>query len=170
MSVPTPTQSIFVPIPQPEPREGRAAIPVTEANGAPLNFVTGSEVFQWTSNSMQAQGRRPSGILSAWLDATGLTAGKNLIVSNGTIQVEIAGGSQSYVLLPTPLPGTVTISTNGGTGTVTVVLFNFNVNALGSYVVAGSSGSGSGAGSSGGGGGGGYAPTGGGDSGGHMLL
>lgn len=169
MSVPTSTQSIFVPIPQPEPREGRAAIPVTEANGAPLNFATGSEVFQWTSNSMQAQGRRPSGILSAWLDATGLTAGKNLIVSNGTIQVEIAGGSQSYVLLPTPLPGTVTISTNGGTGVVTVVLFNFNVNALGSYVVAGSSGSGSGVAPSGGGGGG-YAPTGGGDSGGHMLL
>lgn len=140
----------FVPIPQDEPKEGRMGIPLL-VNGADMNFVTGTETFQYNSNSFIAGGVRLSGILSVFIDASAIPTGKNVAVSNGLITVIVAGGDQTYALIPTSMPGIITItSPSGGTGVVKVVLFNFNINAMGTYVTQGSGSSGNSGGSGGG--------------------
>ena len=139
-----------VPIPQPEPVTGRAAFPLTTAGGAPITFVTGDEQFQVQPGFLGNRSWSPSGILSMWVDASGLTTGKNLYVQTGLQKIQVAGGSQGWVLLITPAPLQFTITADSGAaGAVSVILLNYNVYASGTFTSAAGGGGGS-TGSSGG--------------------
>lgn len=138
--------------------------PLGQGNGGGdgLDFVAGTEIFQFNSNQIQSV-KKPSGIYGAWIDATALTSGKNLILKTPYQTVVVAGGSQQYVIFTSPMPFQLTVTTNGGTGVVNIVLYNFNP----LFTAAGGAGapiggSGSGGGSYGGGGGSGYEGGGGG--------
>lgn len=103
--------------------------------GDGLTFVTGAEVFQFNSNQIPGP-QRPTGILGMWVDATNLTAGKNLIIKTPTQTFIFAGGNQGYIPITASVPFTMSVSTNAGTGTVVVILYNFNPLFTGSVAVA----------------------------------
>lgn len=134
---------------QPEPPEGRTMYPLGQASGGGdgLTFATGAEVFQF--NSEQVQGpQRPSAIMGMWVDATALTAGKNLTIKTGSQVFVFAGGNQGYIPITAQKgPIVITVSTNAGMGTVFVILYNYNplfTGAPGIAVPAGGSSGGSG--------------------------
>lgn len=149
---------------QAEPPEGRAMYVLGQGSGGGdgLDFVTGAEIFVFNSNQVSGP-QHPTGILGAWVDATSLTAGKNLIIKTPTQTFIFAGGNQGYIPITSPMPFTIQVSTNGGTGVVAIILYNYNPLFTGSVAVAptttggGSAGSGSG----GSGGGSGFGETGG---------
>lgn len=100
-----------------------------------INFATGAEVFTFDSNSIRGN-QKPRAIVSAWIDATNLAAGKTLTIqcSNGQKLVlqnttAAAGqGPQGYYILPLQSPFKITISTNNGAAlTVVIILYNYNV-------------------------------------------
>lgn len=121
--------------------------------GDGMDFAIGTEVFEWNSDSVPS-GVKPKRIITLWIDATNLTAGKNLIVKSKTQQVVIPGGQQDYVVFTVSAPFTITISTNGGTGVVNVTAYDFN--AIYTGTSSGSTAGASSGGGSGGTGGGGY--------------
>lgn len=128
----------MIPVRQPEPPEGRAAIPVVKSDGSPLKFTTGAEIFSFSSDSIRGGGVRPSGILSVWIDATGL-AGANafLLVDNGLQVVQVPVGDQGFTLFTCPMPVNVKIygvNITAG-GVAVVVLYNYNIYASGSFSV-----------------------------------
>jgi hypothetical protein len=105
-----------------EPREGRMAISLPG-----ILFVTGNEVFSFDSNALQIQGKLSS-IVCAWIDATGLTHGKSLYLTNGMERLVIPGGTQGYYAVTTAMPMNATISADAGAaGAITINLFNFSV-------------------------------------------
>lgn len=131
--------------------------------GDGMTFATGNEIFQWNSESIP-YGFRPRQIISLWVDATGLTTGKNLILKTPTQQFVFAGGTQGYAIATLNAPFTMTITTNGGTGTVNVTAYDYNTLYTGLNTGTGTSSgttqttggsSGGGGGYQGGGGGGG---------------
>lgn len=135
--------SAAVAIPHKEPPEGRKAFPLTG-----INFVTGAEVFTWSSASLGAG--QPSYIISAWVDATNIVAGKFLTLTfNPTGQVfQIAGGSQGYIVITVQSPVNLVITTNNGAAAACIVIL-YNYNALFTGAPAGAPiGSGSGGGGS----------------------
>ncbi len=145
--------SAAIAIPHKEPPEGRKAFPLQG-----LVFVSGAEVFTWSSSSLGAGA--PSHIVSMWVDTTGLAAGKTLTlnINNGQQIVVVQTGQQGYVVVTVQMPFSVLISTNNGAA-VTPIVILYNYNAL----YTGMSGAGGGAGSTGSGGaGGGGGGTGGG--------
>lgn len=123
-----------IPIPQPEPATGRAAFPLLTSSGAPITFVTGDEQFQLQPGFLGNRSWSPAGILSLWVDATGLTSGKNLYIQGAIQKLVIPGGNQGWVMLASPAPFAFTISADSGAaGTVQVVLLNYNVYATGTF-------------------------------------
>jgi len=151
------------------PASKRSAFPLATNNSGAgsgddgsINFVTGAEVFQFTSESIRGP-KKPAAISSMWVDATNLTAGKILTIqaSNGQKFV-IPAATQGYFIIPLPAPFILTITTNnGGAVAVNVTLYNYNVAFTGfqnqgsaSAAKAGYSGAGSGGGGGYGGGGG----------------
>lgn len=127
-----------------------------QGGGDGMNFATGTENFQWNSEAIPF-GYKPRRIISLWIDASNLTAGKNLIVQTPTQKVVVAGGNQTYATLTLNAPFTMSVTTNGGTGTVEITAYDYNVLYTGLPAGSGaSSGSGSGTGSSGGSSGGGF--------------
>jgi uncharacterized membrane protein YgcG len=139
--------------------------------GDGMDFAAGTEVFQWSSEAVP-YGLKPRRIISLWIDASALTAGKNLIIKTPTQQIVVAGGQQTYAIATLNAPFTMSISTNGGTGTVNVTAYDYNVlytGLPGAGQVA-SSGTTQSTGGSGGGGGGGYQGGGSGGGGGKGLL
>ena len=146
---------------EPPKSEGRAQFVVGQGPGGGdgLTFATGSEVFQWSSNQTPGA-QQPSGILGAWVDATGLSTGKTLQIKTPNQTFQFAAGAQGYIPITAQMPFTATISSpNGGTGTVTVIFYNYNPLFTGSVATAPAAGSetGSGGGSPGYSGGG-YQP------------
>ena len=162
------------------PIRERLAIPLASNTGGSagddglVNFVTGAEVFVFTSMSIRGP-QKPKAITTAWIDAANLAAGKTLTVlcSNGQkfiLQNTTAAagqGPQGYFIIPLPAPFTITVSTNNGAALqVVIILYNYNVAftgfqmgnnlpanaAVSGSTGAGSSGSGGGGVSSGGGG------------------
>lgn len=121
-----------------------------------MNFVVGTEVFQFNTNQIPGP-QRPSGILGMWVDATNLTAGKNLIITTPTQVFVFGGGNQGYIPMTAGVPLTITVTTNGGTGTVFIILYNYNPLFTGSIstapVAGGAGGASGGSGTSGAGGG-----------------
>jgi hypothetical protein len=154
---------------QPEPPEGRKMLVLGTGPGGGdgLNFAVGTEVFQFNSNQSPGA-QKLSGILGAWVDASNLTAGKNLVLQTATQKFVIAGGSQAYVVFTSTMPFSLSISSGGGTGTVTVILYNYN--PLFTGTVAGAPVGASGTGGSSGGGSGGTGYQGGGGGGGKLTL
>lgn len=155
----------FTRLRQAEPPEGRAmySLGAGPGGGDGLTFATGNEVFQFNSNQIPGP-QRPSGILGMWVDATNLTAGKNLIIKTANQIFVFAGGAQGYIPITSPVPFNVSVSTNGGLGTVAVILYNYNPLFTGSVTTApavGGSSGGSGSGSQGSGGGSGFGESGG---------
>jgi uncharacterized membrane protein YgcG len=152
-----------VAIRQGEPPEGRKAFPISG-----INFFTGNEVFTWSSRSLGAG--EPSHIISAFVDASALTAGKTLTINinNGQQILVIAGPtaaglpSQGYVIITAQMPFSMSITTNNGAAAAIIMtLYNYNALFTGASQqtapvgAAGGSGGtgGSGGGSLGGGGG-----------------
>lgn len=133
--------------------------------GDGMDFATGSEIFSWSSESVPSS-VKPRRIITLWIDASNLTAGKNLIIITGPQAIVVPAGTQTYAIATLNVPFTMRVSTNGGTGTVSITAYDYNVLYTGAtYVPAGSSGAGAGSGgglSSGGSGGGGYQGGGGG--------
>jgi uncharacterized membrane protein YgcG len=156
------------------PASKRSAFPLATNNGSgagndgSINFVTGAEVFQFTSESIQGP-RKPAAISSMWVDASNLAAGKTLTIqaSNGQKFV-VAGGTQGYYIIPLPAPFILTIMTNAGAAvSVNVTLYNYNVAFTGfesqsaSSAAKAATGGGTGNGGTGGGGTGGSGGSGG---------
>lgn len=126
----------------------------SSGGGDGITFAIGNEVFTWNSNSVPSS-VKPRRIISLWIDATGLTAGKNLIVQAGRQTFVVPGGtSQGFSIFAGNPPFNVQISTNGGTGTVHVIAYDYNVLFTGTSSGGGSVVQASGSGSSGAGGGG----------------
>ena len=148
----------FLKLRQPEPPEGRAAFSLGAGNGGGdgMDFAVGTETFQFNTNQIPGP-QRPSGILGMWVDATNLTAGKNLIITTPTQTFVFGGGNQGYIPITAGVPFTMKITSNGGTGTVFIILYNYNPLFTGSVSTApaagSSSGGSTGSGTSGGGGG-----------------
>ena len=151
----------FIPIRQAEPPEGRAGYPLFQSSGAALAFVTGDEVFEFSWNSFPSGMRRPSAILSAFIDAYALTAGKNLYITVGSQtpgqgfqRFVIPGGTDpGYIIITAPGGTPICISTDAGAaGQVAVILYNYNAFNTGTQAVvpggSGASGSPSGSTSS----------------------
>jgi uncharacterized membrane protein YgcG len=120
---------------QPEPPEGRKAIPFN----TPIDFSTGNEVFEWKSNALG--GAKPSAIMGAWVDATAFTSSQTLTikVNNGLQTFQIQGGTQGYIIITAPEPFQAEISSGGATGLVTVVFYNYNPLFTGSVATSSSS-------------------------------
>lgn len=130
--------------------------------GDGMDFATGNEVFTWSSESVPS-GVKPKRIISLWVDASGLTAGKNLIIKTPTQQIVVAGGQQTYVVATLNAPFTMQVSTNAGTGTVNVTAYDYNALYTGTSTAStAGTGTSGGSGGSGGGGSGGYEGGGGG--------
>lgn len=103
-----------------------------------IDFATGTEVFVWSSESMNTP-RRPSGILSVWLDASGIVetvSGTQAIVvcDTGIQQVKIANAEQQYVILACPMPANLQFTVQGGTGLLRAIAFNYNVFSTGTVL------------------------------------
>ncbi len=135
------TASIFT-IPQPEPKEGRLAIPLVENNGnsSGITFVTGDEIFSWNSDSLQGP-QKPSSILAFWVDATNLTAGSVVYITIGNQTFFIPTGqsasAQGYYICTSSIPANVTVKTKTGVaGTLQLILYNYNVAFTGRYGAA----------------------------------
>jgi hypothetical protein len=150
------------------PASKRSAFPLAtnnsgagSGNDGSINFVTGAEVFQFTSEAIQGP-RKPAAISSMWVDASNLAAAKTLTIqaSNGQKFV-VAGGTQGYYIIPLPAPFILTITTNAGAAvSVNVTLYNYNVaftgfESQGSAAAKAATGGGTGNGGTGGGGAGG---------------
>lgn len=156
-------------------RDAFRAVPKTQyvlgtgnGGGDGMDFVAGTEVFQWNSESIP-YGLKPRRIISLWIDASGLTAGKNLIIKTPTQTIVVAGGQQTYAIATLNAPFTMSISTNGGTGTVNVTAYDYNVLYTGLPTTGSSASSGTTA-ATGGSGGGGYQGGGSGGGGGRGFL
>lgn len=135
-------------IPHGEPPEGRKFFPLQG-----IAFVTGAEVFTWSSASLGAG--QPSHIVSAWVDASNIAAGKLLTLNfnNGQQIISVAGGSQGYIVITTQSPVNLTITTNNGAAAnCIVILYNYNSLYTGVFGGGGNA-AGGGGGSSGSGGG-----------------
>ncbi len=120
--------------------------------GDGMNFATGAEVFQWNSETVP-YGLKPRRIVSLWVDASQLTAGKNLTIVTPAQTIVVAGGSQGYMIATLNAPFTMIVKTNAGTGVVQITAYDFN--ALFAGTASAGAPVGGGATSSGGGGGGG---------------
>ena len=140
-----------------EPKEGRKVIKFRPN----MNFVTGLEVYHWSSQSL---GNQPiTSIQSMWVDASNVIAGaaaaqRVLIALGETIAdtannipgpgrlltIEIPGNAtnpipnigasprQGFFLVPSPMPFVIEIGcTLNALGPLDVQLYNFNVFALG---------------------------------------
>ncbi len=120
---------------QPEPPEGRSAFPLSTAGNQAITFVTGDEVFSFSSLNLQPH---PSGILSAWIDASKLTVGKNLYINTGLQTFTVAGGDAGgYVIITAQMPLAITVTADAGTaGAVGLILYNYNVFNTGTTVTA----------------------------------
>lgn len=134
--MPTILKSGKIVLRQPEPPEGRWAIPLTSP---PIDFVTGAEIFQFDTAAMGPV--QPSGILSMWVDATGLASGKTLTITMPHQTLQIPGGTQGYIIITSQMPFTMAI-TASGTGIVYIVLYNYNVYNTGTAVTVNAQGSG----------------------------
>lgn len=161
-------------------RDAKGALPKTQyvlgtgsGGGDGMDFATGNEIFQWGSESVPS-GVKPRRIITLWIDASNLTAGKNLIVSTPIQQIVVPGGTQTYAIATLNAPFTMKISTNGGTGLVNVTAYDYNVLytgiSTGQSNSTASTGAGSGSGGSGGGSGSGAGYQGGGGGGGGRYL
>lgn len=98
----------------------------SSGGGDGMNFAAGTEVFQWGSEAVP-YGLKPRRIISLWIDASALTAGKNLTITTPTQKIVVAGGTQTYAIATLNAPFTMSISTNGGTGIVNVTAYDYNV-------------------------------------------
>ena len=154
---------------QAEPPEGRTMYPVGTGDGGGdgLNFATGNEVFQFSTNQVRGP-QRPSAIMGAWVDASAMAAaaGKNIVITTPFQTFVFAAGNQGYIPVTVqPGPFTCTIKAQGGaTGLLNLIFYNYNPLFTGSVATApAAGGGGSGGGTSGGSGGsgGGFAETGG---------
>lgn len=125
---------VGIPIRQNDPPEGRysypLSLPAAGGGGGPITFTTGNEVFTLDTNSFPDR-VKPSAILSMWVDASNVPAGKNLFIQIGAQLFTIAGGTPGGYLIVTPgqNPVEISITTNGGAGpyTIAVILYNYNV-------------------------------------------
>lgn len=142
---------------------GQFVLGSQSGGGGGVTFALGTEVFQFNSNQTPGS-QPPRRILSMWVDASGLTTGKNLVITTPFQTFTIAGGTPGgYIVLIAPVPFTITFSTNAGTGTIFLIAYEFNALFVGApgARVAGAGGGTGGSGGTGGGGGGGFAETGG---------
>jgi hypothetical protein len=138
---------------QAEPPEGRAMYPLGQSSGGGdgLDFVAGTEIFQFSSEQIPGP-QRPSSILGMWVDATNLTAGKNLTIKTAWQTFVIAGGNQAYIPITVQKgPFSLTVSSGGGQGVVIVILYNYNPLFTGAPGIAGAGGGAGGSGGSSGG-------------------
>jgi hypothetical protein len=127
-------------IPQENPREGRLALELGISGMAGLSFATGTEVYQWDTNSLQGP-QRMSALLSAWVDATAVPVAaptdppQFLYVKIGRQTFAIPAGTQTYLVCTPVMPANIIISTNAGASdppyVVQVILYNYNVNFTG---------------------------------------
>jgi uncharacterized membrane protein YgcG len=149
---PTILQSSIVKLRQPEPPEGRWAIPLSL-----MDFATGNEVFTFSTATMGKV--QPSAILSMWVDATDIEANKFLVIQLQNQTFQIPGGTQGYLIITSQNNFQMTVSATG-TGVASIVLYNYNVYNTGTSVTVNPAGSGSGgsqaSGGTPGGGSGGY--------------
>lgn len=107
-----------------------------QGGGDGLDFVTGAEVFQFSSNQIPSM-QKVSGILGMWVDATDLETGKNLVIQTPTQTFVFAGGNQGYVPITCQMPFSMKVSTTGGgTGQVYINLYNYNPLFTGSVATA----------------------------------
>jgi hypothetical protein len=151
---------------QPEPKEGRAKYELGQGAGGGdgMDFATGNETFTFNTTQIP-EAQRPSGIMGAWIDATGMAvgAGTQVTVKIGTQTFVVTAGTQAYVVAAQTVPCLTVVTAQGGAmGQLQVTLYNYNPLFTGQSNAAvpggassGGSGGSSGGGTSGGGGGGG---------------
>jgi hypothetical protein len=107
---------------QKEPPEGRMGLAVN-----PMTFTDGSERFSFTTESLPGH-RKPSGILTMWVDATQIEQGKNVLIKTDIVTIPVPGGRSGYIPVTSRTPFEMEVySDDAATGTIVVRLFNFEV-------------------------------------------
>ncbi len=131
---------------QPEPPEGRKAFPLDV-----VDFTADGQEFDFNSTAKMGP-TQPSGILSMWVDASALTAAKNVYLQTSLQTFTIAGGTQGYIILTSQMPFNLKITADAGLrGNLNIILYNYNVFNTGTTVTAPVQVPGGGSGNSGGG-------------------
>ena len=109
-------------------KNGGTIFPLGVSNGGVdgMDFATGAEVFQFNTNNVVGQ-QKPKVIYSAWVDATAVTAGKNIQLKTPFQNIVVTGGTQQFVIILAPAPFWIIVtSPGGGTGQVYINLYYFN--------------------------------------------
>jgi hypothetical protein len=130
-------QSAVVGVRQPNPPEGRKALPLNQQGGGGITFATGAEVFSFDTKSLG--NAEVSGIYGAWVDASQLTLGTSPNINYLKIVVSSSSGISQTFLTPTGSQGYIVIiaqkhvsvlittqNVGGVAGSCQVILYNYN--------------------------------------------
>lgn len=111
-----------------EPKEGRQAINLlSPSTNAPMSFSAANEVYQFSSESIRSP-QKLSQILTLWIDASQVPAGKNIYVNSGSQKLQITGGSQGYYAVSVAMPANFIINSDNNTvGTLGMIAYNYEV-------------------------------------------